>query len=71
MAGSAHHEIGLFLAYEMQEMTVNAFSLTAQETERLKATTRARHRWLLCYRKFKIFDSFDALRLIFRMKPVI
>jgi len=71
MAGPAHHEISLFLAYEMQEMVVNAFSLIAQETEHLKTTTRAREEWLLSFLKFKIFDSFDTLRLIFRMKPVI
>ena len=52
-------------------MVVNAFSLIAQETEHLKTTTRAREEWLLSFLKFKIFDSFDTLRLIFRMKPVI
>jgi len=71
LAGSAHHRIGLIPAYEMQEMTVDAFILIAQETEHLKAAALARDEWLLCFRKFKIFDSFGALRLIFRMKPVI
>jgi hypothetical protein len=52
-------------------MTVSAFILIAQETEHLKTTARARDGWLFCFRKFKIFNSFDALRLIFRIKPVI
>jgi len=71
MAGTAHYGISLFPTYEMQEMTASAFGLIAQETEHLKATARAREEWLLCFRRFKIFDSFGALRLIFRMKPVI
>lgn len=41
-----HHGIGLFPAYEMQEMTLSAFSLIAQETEHLKAAAHAREEWL-------------------------
>ena len=45
--------------------------LIAQETEHLKVTAPARDGWLLFFRKFKTFNCFDALHLIFRMKPVI